>query len=90
MPGESGLDLLQRARALHPNLPVIIMTAYSDLESAVGADVHLDDVVENPLALLRERRGHRRDQAERDREKSQRAAHDIRTWTAPRCSLSAW
>jgi two-component system nitrogen regulation response regulator GlnG len=37
MPGESGLDLLQRARALHPNLPVIIMTAYSDLESAVGA-----------------------------------------------------
>src|SRR5512134_1438749 len=37
MPGESGLELLQRARALHANLPVIIMTAYSDLESAVGA-----------------------------------------------------
>jgi len=37
MPGESGLELLQRARALHSNLPVIIMTAYSDLESAVGA-----------------------------------------------------
>jgi two-component system nitrogen regulation response regulator GlnG len=29
--------LLQRARALHANLPVIIMTAYSDLESAVSA-----------------------------------------------------
>jgi two-component system, NtrC family, nitrogen regulation response regulator GlnG len=37
MPGESGLQLLQRAKALHANLPVIIMTAYSDLESAVTA-----------------------------------------------------
>ena len=37
MPGESGLEFLQRAKALHANLPVIIMTAYSDLESAVGA-----------------------------------------------------
>ncbi len=37
MPGESGLELLQRARALHADLPVIIMTAYSDLESAVSA-----------------------------------------------------
>ncbi len=37
MPGESGLELLQRAKALHANLPVIIMTAYSDLESAVAA-----------------------------------------------------
>jgi two-component system, NtrC family, nitrogen regulation response regulator GlnG len=37
MPGESGLDFLQRARTRYPNLPVIIMTAYSDLESAVTA-----------------------------------------------------
>ena len=37
MPGESGLELLQAAKARHPNLPVIIMTAYSDLESAVTA-----------------------------------------------------
>jgi two-component system nitrogen regulation response regulator GlnG len=37
MPGESGLELLQRAKALHASLPVIIMTAYSDLESAVSA-----------------------------------------------------
>jgi two-component system nitrogen regulation response regulator GlnG len=37
MPGESGLELLQRARARHANLPVIIMTACSDLESAVSA-----------------------------------------------------
>ncbi len=37
MPGESGLELLQKAKALHASLPVIIMTAYSDLESAVAA-----------------------------------------------------
>ena len=37
MPGESGLELLQQAKAKHPALPVIIMTAYSDLESAVTA-----------------------------------------------------
>jgi len=37
MPGSSGLDLLQQLRNDYPNLPVIIMTAYSDLESAVSA-----------------------------------------------------
>lgn len=37
MPGHSGLDLLQNLRERFPNLPVIIMTAYSDLESAVSA-----------------------------------------------------
>ncbi|NOT17505.1 MAG: nitrogen regulation protein NR(I) [Sulfuriferula sp.] len=37
MPGGSGLDLLQRLKAEYPKLPVIIMTAYSDLESAVAA-----------------------------------------------------
>ena len=37
MPGQSGLDLLQVVKAEHPNVPVIIMTAYSDLESAVAA-----------------------------------------------------
>src|SRR3974390_2435302 len=37
MPGESGLKLLQQARESYPHVPVIIMTAYSDLESAVAA-----------------------------------------------------
>ncbi|MES2563905.1 MAG: nitrogen regulation protein NR(I) [Pseudomonadota bacterium] len=35
MPGESGLALLQKAKERYANLPVIIMTAYSDLENAV-------------------------------------------------------
>ena len=37
MPGGSGLDLLKELKARYPDLPVIIMTAYSDLESAVAA-----------------------------------------------------
>ena len=37
MPGSSGLDFLQRVHEQHPELPVIIMTAYSDLESAVSS-----------------------------------------------------
>lgn len=37
MPGQSGLDLLQVFKTRFPQLPVIIMTAYSDLESAVAA-----------------------------------------------------
>ncbi|NTV11476.1 MAG: nitrogen regulation protein NR(I) [Zoogloea sp.] len=37
MPGESGLSLLQKVKSRYPHLPVIIMTAYSDLDSAVAA-----------------------------------------------------
>lgn len=35
MPGMDGLTLLKHANEAHPDLPVIIMTAHSDLESAV-------------------------------------------------------
>ena len=37
MPGGSGLDLLEKVKSKHPGLPVIIMTAFSDLDSAVSA-----------------------------------------------------
>ncbi|MCQ4274038.1 nitrogen regulation protein NR(I) [Stutzerimonas degradans] len=37
MPGTSGLDLLAQIRERHPRLPVIIMTAHSDLDSAVAS-----------------------------------------------------
>ena len=37
MPGGSGLDLLDKVKEKYPGLPVIIMTAYSDLDSAVSA-----------------------------------------------------
>jgi two-component system, NtrC family, nitrogen regulation response regulator GlnG len=37
MPGKSGLNLLDELKTAHPRLPVIVMTAYSDLDSAVAA-----------------------------------------------------
>lgn len=71
MPGIDGLDLLSRINTEHPELPVIITTAHSDLESAVasyqrGAFEYLpkpfdiDEVVaitERALAQAREKRG---------------------------------
>ena len=37
MPGGTGLELLEKVKARLPGLPVIIMTAFSDLDSAVSA-----------------------------------------------------
>ncbi|MDO5531303.1 nitrogen regulation protein NR(I) [Sutterella sp.] len=37
MPGLSGVELLNKVKAIAPDLPVIIMTAFSDLDSAVSA-----------------------------------------------------
>jgi two-component system nitrogen regulation response regulator GlnG len=36
MPGIDGLQMLSQVKESHPDLPVIIMTAYSDLDSAVS------------------------------------------------------
>ncbi|MGN6581323.1 MAG: nitrogen regulation protein NR(I) [Bordetella sp.] len=37
MPGGNGLDLLRQIKERHPSLPVIVMTAYADLDSTVAA-----------------------------------------------------
>ncbi len=37
MPGRSGLELLKEIQATRPGLPVIVMTAHSDLDAAVAA-----------------------------------------------------
>ena len=37
MPGMDGFDLLKEVQTTHPDLPVIIITAHSDLEAAVSA-----------------------------------------------------
>ena len=37
MPGTSGLNLLQKMNKNHPDIPVIIMTAHTDLDSAVAS-----------------------------------------------------
>jgi two-component system nitrogen regulation response regulator GlnG len=37
MPGDTGLALLDKLKALHPQLPVIVMSAYTDIASTAGA-----------------------------------------------------
>ena len=37
MPGSDGLSLLKQLKSVHPELPILIMTAFSDLDSTVTA-----------------------------------------------------
>ncbi|MBI5055222.1 MAG: response regulator [Nitrospirae bacterium] len=37
MPGMSGIDLLGRVHDINPKMPVILMTGYAELETAIGA-----------------------------------------------------
>jgi two-component system response regulator AtoC len=37
MPGTSGLDLLEQMRAEHPTLPVVLITAYGTIQTAIEA-----------------------------------------------------
>ncbi len=69
MPGMSGLELLAEIAARRPQLPVIIMTAHSDLDSAVsayqgGAFEYLPKPfdVDEAVELARRAIAHRRDQ----------------------------
>jgi two-component system nitrogen regulation response regulator GlnG len=69
MPGVNGLELLEEIHARHPDLPVIIMTAHSDLDSAVaayqgGAFEYLPKPfdVDEAVALVRRAVEHRRRQ----------------------------
>src|SRR5690606_20323358 len=37
MPGGDGIELLRKLKAMHPDLPVIVMSAYTDVASTAGA-----------------------------------------------------
>src|SRR5690554_2342006 len=69
MPGIDGLDLMARVREAHPDLPVIVMTAHSDLDSAVasyqgGAFEYLPKPfdVDEAVALVRRALAHSNEQ----------------------------
>ncbi|WP_110684852.1 nitrogen regulation protein NR(I) [Salinicola aestuarinus] len=68
MPGLDGLDLMAKVREQNPDLPVIVMTAHSDLDSAVasyqgGAFEYLPKPfdVDDALALVRRGVAHARE-----------------------------
>ncbi|MFD1627789.1 response regulator [Azospirillum griseum] len=53
MPGMSGLDLLQRLRAQSPDVPVIMVTAYGDIENRRRAlDIGATDLVTKPVDFV--------------------------------------
>ncbi|GAB4350636.1 MAG: two-component system response regulator NtrC [Gammaproteobacteria bacterium] len=75
MPGMSGLELLDQLRTQHPDLPVIIITAHSDLDSAVsayrgGAFEYLPKPfdVDEAVELVRRAISHRRETTTPDEE----------------------
>ena len=76
MPGLNGLDVLERSRALKPNLSVILMTAYASVETAIEAlrlgatdylrkPFELDDLTHSVERALR---GHRPPEPARPRQ----------------------
>ena len=82
MPGGSGLQLLEKLRELQPSLPVIIMTAYSDLDSAVsalqrGAFEYLPKPFDLPKAVELIRRAVEESQREQVAEERQTNAPEI-------------
>ncbi len=71
MPGIDGLELLSTIQERHPELPVIIMTAHSDLESAVasysrGAFEYLPKPfdIDEAVAMTRRALAHAQDRSE--------------------------
>ena len=82
MPGGSGLHLLEQVRKQQPGLPVIVMTAYSDLDSAVsafqgGAFEYLPKPFDLPRAVELIRRAVEESQREEVAELQQTAAPEM-------------
>ena len=78
MPGIDGLSLLQLIQEKQPDVPVIIMTAHSDLDSAVnayqsGAFEYLPKPfdIDEAVALVRRAESHLREQRSKRRNKLQ-------------------
>ena len=84
MPGISGLDLLSTIQESHPSLPVIIMTAHSDLDSAVasynrGAFEYLPKPfdIEDAVAMTKRALDHGREKGKNNTEKVLEASPEI-------------
>jgi DNA-binding NtrC family response regulator len=57
MPGMDGLQVLEKIHVSHPRLPVIVMTAYGTLQTAIDAQrLHAFDYLGKPVELKQIRR----------------------------------
>jgi len=80
MNGASGLDLLQTVKLRLPSLPVIIMTAFSDLDSAVAAfKGGAFEYLAKPFDLAKAVELIRRALEESERETTVEQMHDVET-----------
>ena len=80
MNGASGLDLLQTVKLRLPSLPVIIMTAFSDLDSAVAAfKGGAFEYLAKPFDLAKAVELIRRALEESERETTVEQLHDVET-----------
>ena len=84
MPGTDGLRMLKMLRRRHPDLPVIIMTAHSDLDSAVssyqgGAFEYLPKPfdVDEAVGMVERAVRHRREAGEQEPAFSRELSEDI-------------
>ncbi|EPL6454550.1 MULTISPECIES: nitrogen regulation protein NR(I) [Providencia] len=80
MPGTNGIELLNTIKQSHPLLPIIIMTAHSDLDAAVnayqsGAFDYLPKPfdIDETVALVERALNHSREQNHTSRETKQKA-----------------
>lgn len=54
MPEKTGKDLLMEAKAINPNVPIIITTAYGELDEAIELmKIGASDFLQKPIALLK-------------------------------------
>jgi len=59
MPGMSGLELLPKARAARPDVPVIMITAYGDAETKRRALEGAEALLTKPIDFVMLRPAHR-------------------------------
>ena len=53
MPGMSGLELLPKAKALRPDVPIIMITAYGDAENhRIAKELGADDFLTKPVDFV--------------------------------------
>ncbi|GLQ33501.1 nitrogen regulation protein NR(I) [Litoribrevibacter albus] len=84
MPGIDGLDLLDQIQSEHPEIPVIIMTAHSDLDSAVksyqrGAFEYLPKPfdIDDAVTLVKRALTHAQEQKEEELKSVEEASTEI-------------